>query len=173
MSKKEKDVELIPNPQANPPGWKVKHGSQLGNGPSNYPKVEFPVNSGPHLVVFTLPKTGTVTFNPTDPMWVQAGSSSPTQQGMDPQITDWAIFDGGKTLVLLDSNTQAGELSYRVKADGYAPILDPIIRNGGTTPPEPRFFTTGEFVIAGLALFAAFLLGFFVRQFFASASAKA
>lgn len=166
MSKKEKDVELIPDP---PSGWRVKHGNNVGNGPHNYPKVEFQPNSGPHLVVFTLPPdtpTLQARFNANDPMWVQKGTTSPTQQGFDGQITDWAIFDGGKTLVLLDSNTEAGDLSYRVKADGYAPVLDPIIRNGGFVPPSPPggSYSAIEIAVASLALLFAFLVGFYVNR---------
>ena len=85
MSNREKDVELIPNP---PSGWKVKHGNSVGNGPSNYPKVEFAKDSGPHLVVFKIPDSHPAVFNQSDPMWVQPGTSSPMQAGMDPQIAD-------------------------------------------------------------------------------------
>jgi hypothetical protein len=171
MSQKEKDVELIPSNGAS--GWQVKHGSNIGSGPSNYPKVSFPANSGPHLVVFKIADnnvSSTATFNATDPMWIKQGNSSPTSTGMDPQIADWAIFDGGKTLVLLDTNSQAGDLSYRVKADNYGPVLDPIIRNGGTTtPPAGGYsFTTTEIAIAASALLVAFLIGFYVNRMFFS-----
>ena len=171
MANNGKQVELIPSNGAS--GWKVKHGTSVGNGPGNYPKVDLPANSGPHLVIFKITDnsvSSTATFNPTDPMWIQKGSTSPTASGMDPQITDWAIFDGGKTLVVVDSNSQAGDLSYRVQADNYAPILDPIIRNGGTTTPPPGYaYTTTEIAsIAGVALLVGFLVGFVVnRMFFA------
>ncbi len=169
MSKKEKDVELIPNP---PSGWKVKHGVNEGNGPNNYPKVEFAKDSGPHLVVFKIPSDQPGTFNADNPMQVQPGTTSPSPtQPMDAQIADWQIFDGGKTLVILDLNSVQGDLSYRVKADGYVPVLDPIIRNGGTTitpPSTTPSFTGAELVTAGLALLVAFIVGFYVhRQFFA------
>jgi hypothetical protein len=169
MSKQEKDVELIPTP---PAGWKVKHGSNVGTSPGNYPKIDFGQNSGPHLVIFTLKDVPGVqpTFNADDPIWVQAGNASPTQPGIDTQITDWAIFDGGKTLVLLDSNSQAGDLSYRVKADGYAPPLDPIIRNGGSTSPPQSMpgWTFNEIATAGILVLVAFIAGFFVQRFFAA-----
>jgi hypothetical protein len=167
MSKKEKDVELIPDSGAS--GWKVKHGNNIGTGPSSYPKIDLAANSGPHLVIFKITDnsvSSTATFNATDPMWIQKGSTSPTQQGMDPQIADWAIFDGGKTLVVLDTNSQSGDLSYRVKADNYTPVLDPIIRNGGTTTPPS--YEANYWLIGGVALLA-FVLGMFVhRQFFAT-----
>lgn len=170
MSKKEKDVELIPFQN----GWKVKHGTNVGTGPGNYPKVEFGEGSGPHLVVFTLPKTGNITFNPTDPMWIAPGTTSPTAPGMDPQFADWTILDGGKTLVLLDLNTQKGEFSYRVKADNYAPILDPIIKNGGTSvvppsTPDAAATVPGDvsFMTLGIAVLVALVVGYFAHKFFA------
>lgn len=171
MSKKEKDVELIPQP---PSGWKVKHGNKEGSSPGNYPKIEFDAGSGPHLIVFKIPQSSPGTFNLTDPMWIQPGTSSPTQSGMDSQIPDWAIFDGGKTLVLLDLNSQPGELSYRVQADGYAPVLDPIIKNGGFTAPStaPAPATTyqpysgSQIAIAAAALLIAFVAGFVVNRIF-------
>jgi len=165
MSKKEKDVELIPNP---PNGWKVKHGVNEGSNPGSYPKVDFAPNSGPHLVIFKLQDVQNTkpTFDTTDPIWIGKGSTSPTKSGMDPQIADWAIFDGGKTLVILDTNSAAGDLSYRVQAKGYAPVLDPIIRNGGTTTPPSM--ETSYALLAGVGLLA-FALGMFVyRQFFAT-----
>ena len=131
MSKKEKDIELIPDTTV-PSGWKVKHDGKQGDKPSNYPKVDFAKDSGPHLVVFQLPQNSTATFNAVDPIWVQKGSTSPTQSGIDPQFPDWQIFNGGKTLVLLDRNSGSqDQFSYRIKADNYTPILDPIIDNGG------------------------------------------
>lgn len=169
MSKKEKDVELIPDP---PSGWKVKHGSNVGSNPSNYPKVDFAANSGPHLVIFKLQDVDynstkiTPTFDLADPMWIAKGNTSPTKPGMDPQIADWAVFDNGKTLVILNTNSAPGDLSYRVQAKGYTPVLDPIIRNGGTTTPPSM--ETSYLLIAGVALLA-FALGMFVhRQFFAT-----
>ena len=131
MSKKEKDIELIPD-NGVPSGWKVKHDGKQGSAPGSYPKVDFAKDSGPHLVVFQLPQTSPATFNAADPIWIQKGTTSPTQSGMDPQFPDWAIFNGGKTLVLLDKNSGSpDQFSYRIKADNYTPILDPIIDNGG------------------------------------------
>ena len=162
MSKKEKDVELIPDP---PSGWKVKHGTKIGSGPSTYPKVEFAKDSGPHLVVFKLPADSTATFDDIDPIWITKGTSSPTVRDIDEQITDWAIFDGGKTLVLLDSNSKDVTLSYRVKADGYGAALDPIIKNGGVTiPPPTPSYSAVEIAVASLALLASFFIGFYLRR---------
>lgn len=192
MSKKEKDVELIPDTSKSS-GWKIKHDGKEGDnpnqgGPNPYPKVKFDEDSGPHLIVFTLPKNGTAKFNSADPMWIQktdpANPTSPTQAGMDPQFPDWALFDGDKTLVVLDKNTEKAVYSYRVKADGYDPPLDPIVDNGGGSPgievPPPgdggRFapgdggaenmFANINILLIGatlVALIAGFVIGRFWR----------
>lgn len=172
MATNGKVVELIPSNGSS--GWKVKHGSSVGTGPGSYPKVDLPANSGPQLVIFKIVDnnvSSTATFNPADPMWIKSGSNSPTASGMDPQIASWAVFDGGKTLVVLDTNSQAGDLSYRVQASNYGPVLDPIIRNGGTTtPPSTGFtYTTTEIAaIAGFGLLVGFLVGFYVNRMFFS-----
>lgn len=171
MSKKEKDVELIPSNV--PSGWKVKHDNKEGDaptGPQAYPIVAFQEKSGPHLVVFKIPKNSPAKFNANDPMWVHKGTQSPTQSGFDPQIADWALFDDDKTLVLLDLNNEPGELYYRVKADGYTPVLDPIIKNGGGTfpPPPPPAYSVGEIGAAAVVLLLVFFAGFIVhKRFFA------
>jgi len=164
-----KVVELIPSNGSS--GWKVKYGSSTGTGPSNYPKVDLAPNSGPQLIMFKIVDnsvSSTATFNANDPMWIKPGSGSPTTSGMDPQITSWAIFDGGKTLVVADSNSQSGDLHYRVKADNYPPVLDPIIRNGGgTTPPSAYAATAVEVATIGaIALLIGFLIGFTVNRLF-------
>jgi len=131
MSQKEKDVELIPDSSV-ASGWRVKHGTKSGTNGNDYPKVGFSKDSGPHLVVLTLPQNSPATFNATDPIWVAPGTTSPTKSGIDAQIADWAVLSGGKTLVLLDRNSgNQTTLSYRIKADNYVPVLDPIIDNGG------------------------------------------
>ena len=140
MSKKEKDVELIPWSMANS-GWKVKHDGKEGTGPGpeNYPKLKFETDTGPHLMVFTLPKNGNTQFNKDNPIAIVKGTESPEPDaGIDPQFPDWAIFDGGKTLVVLNSNSgEAAQYTYAVKADNYAKELDPIVDNGGGGQPPP------------------------------------
>lgn len=172
MSKKEKDVDLIPFNN----GWKVKHDGKEGDNPSNYPKIEFAMNSGPHLVVMQLPQNSTATFNKADPIWVKQGTTSPLQSGVDPEIADYVVSQDGKTLVLLDLNSgDPTTLSYRIKADGYGPILDPIIENkggiGGVIDPpgiapgggysESQYITA-----AAIALLVGILIGFVVHKMF-------
>jgi hypothetical protein len=158
MSNKEKDVQLIPDSNA-PSGWQVKHDKSVGNGPTTYPKVHFDKDSGPHLVVFTLPQDSPATFNETDPIWVAQGGNSPAQKGVDPQISDWAVMPGGKALVLLDMNSgQPTTLSYRIKADNYTKALDPIIDNGGGIG---GFYSSAEFWVAAGAVSLFFAVAFF------------
>ncbi len=172
MAKKRKDVELIPDDSI-ASKWKVKHDGFVGdapNGPKKYPEIVLPQGDGPHLIVYRLPDNVTATFNKNDPIWVHKGTTSPLQKEIDDQIVDWEVFDGGKTLVLLDKNTEQGYLSYRVKAENYDHVLDPIIRNGGTAPPAPTMpsYSAIEIAVAGLSLLLAFLVGFYVhRRFFA------
>lgn len=139
MPKKTKSVELTPD-SSKTSGWKVKYDGKEGDnpnqsGPNPYPKVKVDEDSGPHLIVFKLPKNGSAKFNSSDPMWIQktdpANPTSPTQSGMDDQFPAWDLFDGDKTLVVLDRNTEKGVYAYRVKADGYDKVLDPIVDNGG------------------------------------------
>lgn len=173
MSKKEKAVELIPDGIA-ASGWKVKHDGKQGDKPQDYPKIVFAKDSGPHLVTFTLPQNTSATFNQDDPIWIAKGTTSPSAKGIDPQFSDWAIFDGGKTLVLLNKNFgPAAEYSYRVKADNYAKILDPIIENKGgiggvIDPPEigpGGGYSESQYITAAaIALLVGILIGFVVHK---------
>lgn len=177
MSKKETPVELIPDTKVKS-GWKVKHGTKEGTNPDPtapdaYPKLDYPEDSGPHLIVFTLPKNGP-TFNKDNPIAIQGGTQSPAPDaGLDAQFPDWEIFDGGKTLVVLNRNSKDADYMYAVKADGSNVVLDPIITNGGGTqppPPPPSGGGTGFMGIdnsAILILFAAivaFALGFLLGR---------
>lgn len=171
MPNRTKDIELIPDTSV-ASGWKVKHNGKVGDHPGQgqggYPQVD--VMGGPNMVIFKLPpnKPGeNIVFNKTDPIDILPGTSSPTQKGLDPEFDNWAIFDNGKTLVVLDVNSKPGDYSYRVKADGYAPVLDPIIKNGGgpltsPTAPSPTYSMTE----IGIGLLLAFLVGFFVNRLF-------
>lgn len=171
MSKKEQPVELIPDGIA-ASGWKVKHDGQQGDKPQDYPKLLFAKDSGPHLITFTLPQNSSATFNANDPIWIAPGTQSPTQKGIDPQFPDWAIFDNGKTLVVLNKNSGPEmQYSYRVKADNYAKPLDPIIENKGgvggvINPPSPGGgYSQSEYLTAAaVALLVGVLIGFFVHK---------
>jgi len=166
-----KYVELVPD-ATTASGWKVKHDGKEGDGPTGpkkYPEVDLARDSGPQLVVFTIPPDQpSITFNKNNPMQIQPGPNSPTG-GMDSQIADWAVSPDGKMLVLLDlnSNTTQLDLAYRVKADGYTKVLDPIIRNGGTTPPAPvPAYSFAEIAGVAVALILAFVIGLAVQHRF-------
>lgn len=181
MSKKEKDVELIPDSSVTS-GWKIKHDGKEGSnpnqgGPNPYPILKYDLNSGPHLIVFTLPKNKSAKFNATDPMWIQktdpANPTSPTQSGMAADFPDWAIFDGGKTLVVLNKNMEKATYSYRVAADDTNKVLDPIVDNGGGVggidpgPAPDSGYSQSEYITAaGIALLVGILIGFFVHKIF-------
>ena len=102
-------------------------------------------------------------------MQIHPGPGSPTKTGMDPEIAAWDIFDGGKTLVLLDLNSQNVDLAYPVQADGYGPVLDPIIKNGGGTfpppppPPSPSPPSSGVDIGLAAAVLVALVVGYFAR----------
>jgi hypothetical protein len=183
MSKKEKDVELIPDPTA-AFGWKVKHDLKSGTNPDPskpdaYPKIKFDPNSGPHLIVYSLPKQpANLTFDANNPIAIAKGetSSPAVGSGIDPMFPDWAIFDGGKTLVVLDKNNDASQTFYRytIKASNYDKVLDPIVDNGGGVgtyvppgggggfaPPGGGGYDASYLI--GAAVLGAFLAVAFVR----------
>lgn len=166
MSKKEKDIELIPTANE-ASGWKVKHDGKEGSGPGpqSYPKVKFDLDSGPHLMVFKLPKTGNVTFNATNPIAIKPGVTSPPEgSGMDPQFPDWDIFDNGKTLVVLDRNSGDPQLfAYTIKADNWTKSLDPIVDNGGGV--GGFYGATSLWVAAGIGLLCAAVFFFIGRAY--------
>lgn len=158
-----KQVELIPDSTA-ASGWRVKHDGKQGTKPQDYPHINFAKDTGPHLIVFQLPQNSPATFNANDPIWVAPGTTSPTKPGIDPQISDWAVLGGGKTLVLLDQNYgNQATLSYRIKADNYAPVLDPIIDNGGGIGHmnNPNFLL----IAAGVSLLLAAVFFFVGRAY--------
>lgn len=182
MSKKEKDVELIPD-TTKASGWKIKHDGKEGSnpnqgGPDPFPILRYDVNSGAHLIVFTLPKSGPNKFNKDEPIWIQKTSStnptSPTQSGMAPDFSDWALFDGDKTLVVLNKNKDEATYSYRVAPDGPAKVLDPIVDNGGgvgmVDPPgiaPGGGYSQSEYItVAAIALLVGVLIGYFVHKMF-------
>ena len=155
-----KNVDLIPDTSV-PSGWQIKHDGKQGTKPQDFPHINFSKDTGPHLIVFQLPQDSLATFNANDPIWVAPGTTSPTKSGIDPQIADWAVLSGGKTLVLLDQNSgNQATLSYRIKADNYTPILDPIIDNGGGIGHFKDLWIEAG---VGILLAAAF---FFVGRFY-------
>lgn len=123
-------VKLIPlkGPGA-PSPWRVVYGSNSGDTPAKYPKVELPEGSGAHLIVIELSGNHEgITFAPQDPMSVKAGSK-PGVGSTDPQIAALGSTDG-KQLFVLDSNQTPGDLHYALDMVGHADV-DPILQNGG------------------------------------------
>lgn len=149
------NVKLIPLQTATKP-WNVVYGSQSGDTPQTYPKVDVPKGSGPHLIVFELSGNHAgITFAATNPISVKAGSKPAAGSGStDPQIAALPSADG-KQLFVLDSNQATGQLHYALAFDGHA-NLDPIIDNGGRT----FSFMSVEVLIAA-AIFLT--IGFLVR----------
>ena len=183
MSNNKKAVELIPDTKVTS-GWTIKHDGKEGNNPNKgnagyYPEVKVAADTGPQLIVFKLPKNGPEKFNQNDPMWIQktnaATPTSPTQSGMDAAFPAWDVSEDGKTLVVLDMNMEKATYSYRVKADGYDKVLDPIVDNGGGVGGviDPPGFAPGggysesQYIsAAAIALLVGILIGFFVHKMF-------
>jgi hypothetical protein len=167
-----KDVHATLNPNP-PPRWKLDHPGSPGNDAQGYPIVKLDELSGPHLIVFDLP--GGHKFNDVDPIWID--TKKPTSKGIHPDITDVKLFDGGKTLVILDKNSTQVKLHYQLNFKGlHGPEkIDPIIDNGGGTYPPPLGVTGSaakapsqsmDFMGLGIALVIGLVLGFFTHRLF-------
>jgi hypothetical protein len=119
-NKKSKLVKLTPTPD----GW------------APVDKIKVDKDSGPHLISFELPQNQTtISFDRSDPIWVQAGSK-PTKKTEHDQIPAWVVTEDGKELVLLDLNDNDSsqgtlELHYQLNFASPTKPLDPIIENGG------------------------------------------
>lgn len=159
-----KDVELTPQPAG--PGkvkWKVKHGGNSGEDDASYPHVTLPANSGPHLIVFDIPKANpNITFDKNDPIWVKE-NGKPLSKIDHPQIAATFVSNDGKQLVVLDRNDNDAAqpplaLYYQLNFNGTADKLDPIIDNGGTIHPPPPPPTTSPLGTVGGGLDIACLL---------------
>jgi hypothetical protein len=126
MSKKETPVELIPQGAK----WKIKHGSSEGDDELTYPKLVYE-DADPHLIIFKLPP-GPERFSPDEPIWVSA-TEKPKSYAEHSEIVDWAVLDNGKTLVVLNKNSEDVELYYNLSMlRGNQKVqLDPVIKNGG------------------------------------------
>jgi hypothetical protein len=142
--------------------WNVSHGDQ-----------KFAKDSGAHILTFNIVGNNTgkdITFA-QDAIWAQMNSKPGSQpaKGSDMgQIGGPQILNNGHQLVVVDWNSVAGNLYYRLNFDGYGPV-DPIIENGGgIKPPSPKLMLADYIGYAALAI-AAFLVGMLVhRMFFAA-----
>lgn len=128
-NKKSKSVKLTPTPD----GW------------APVDKIKVDKDSGPHLISFELPQNQTtISFDRSDPIWVQAGSK-PTKKTEHDQIPAWVVTEDGKELILLDLNDNDSsqgtlELHYQLNFASPTKPLDPIIENGG----GPKLVTYSE-----------------------------
>jgi hypothetical protein len=176
-----KDVHVSVNPSP-PPKWKLQHPGSSGNDPQGYPIVKLDNLSGPQLVIFDLPGGHKFNDDPAiGPIWID--TQKPTSKFVHPDITDVKLFDGGKTLVILDKNSTQAKLHYQLNIKGpHGPDnLDPIIDNGGGTyPPPPGVAASSgvagspakasgqamDFMGLGIALVIGLVLGFFAHRLF-------
>jgi hypothetical protein len=172
-----KDVELWVNPTP-PPKWKVKHDGSPKDDAEGYPVVQLDAGSGPQLVIFRLPNSHKFNESQTvGPIWID--TQKPTSQIIHSQIADWKVFDGGRTLVVLDKNSQKVELHYQLNlknhSTGSPDNLDPIIDNGGGTTPPPASTTAPPAIAArpamdfaglAIALVLGLIAGFMVHRIF-------
>lgn len=110
--------------------WWMSYGTQSG-GPGSYPQVTVPNGTNANFK-YTIINTPGVTFG-SDPIWIQAGTTKPTQPGVDGHF-NVPPGQNGTTLNFHDNNKGNGEtLSYVLRfSDGTT--LDPIINNGGGGP---------------------------------------
>lgn len=143
--------------------FEVSHGGKSGETEATYPVLDFPVGSGPQLIVFKL-DPGPYRLSQNDPIWVSS-TAKPKQPSTDAQIKDAVVFDNGKTLVVLNTNKKAGTLYYNLNMqgnDGKQLTLDPVITNGGDT--KPYFMEVAVLLSAAVAgallsvLFTRFVL---------------
>lgn len=110
----------------------MKHGNDSGDSEQTYPVLTFPQHSGPQLIVFKL-ASGPERFSSENPIWVSE-TAKPNKPMEHDQIVDAQVFDAGKTLVVLNKNSEEVDLHYNLNmVNGAADTiqLDPEIKNGG------------------------------------------
>jgi hypothetical protein len=139
---------------------------QQGGGWHAVPPVQLPPDSGAWLISFQLSggAAQNVTFNRNDPMWVRANSKPDQSHKTDSQITAMYVTSDGKELIVLDKNSNSADegtlpLHYQLNFNG-APVLDPIIENGG----KPFIGGTSQNFLASAS--SALIIGLAVLIFF-------
>jgi hypothetical protein len=97
------------------------------HGPSNYPVVSVAAGSNGSMT-YSIVNAQNITFNPTNPLYIQAGTTKPTG-GVDSQFA-YTLSQNNTVLTLTDSNQNKGQYTYVMNFINAGP-LDPIIENGG------------------------------------------
>jgi hypothetical protein len=161
-------VTLIPVNNANGFQWQMSLNGGAAGGPNNYPHVPVDQTTGP-TIVYTIRNPGVITFDPGNPISVQAGSAKPAG-GVDQQFT-WTLSADPQghqntVLTLNDSNLTKGPYSY-VMNFVNAKQLDPIIDNSG---PHVAQSTLLYYAIGGVALIA--IIALFIRAMQRRASSR-
>lgn len=160
--------------------WTLCYNGTCG-GPGQYPAVEVPPNSGPHVFVISIddPNNTGIKFAGSgnhypmggeDALWVVRGKGQhPQGKGIDAknQLTDITLTNG-TTLVLTNKNDNGYPfwMSYRlnfVGKDGKAVTsLDPDWKNGGGTTPGTTQYFYSDPVVAGAIAIAIAVVAFLV-----------
>ena len=139
--------------------WNVSNGNPV-----------LPKDSGAHILTFNIVGNNTghdITFA-QDAIWAQMNSkpgSKPANGSDMGQIGGMQILNDGHQLVVVDWNSVAGMLHYRLNFDGYGPV-DPIIDNGGGIKPPSPTFTLADSVGYVAVAIVALLVGIFVQRIF-------
>lgn len=157
----QKLVQITPIDAAQSHGpWQVDHGGQSSKQKMTFPVIDLPQGTGPYLITFQIVGDNPVKFDPTDPIWVKAGSdpkpSDPSHKHN--QILTPQVIQQGKVLTVSDPNTDKANLHYRLNfvGDSKHQSLDPIIKNGGGTT-QGGIGTEVAILIVNLVVLAAVL----------------
>jgi hypothetical protein len=142
--------------------WNMSLNGGKSQGPQDYPSVHVTATSG-NTITYTIVNPQSITFDPTNPIYVQAGTTKPTS-GLDSQFTYALSADNqglaNTVLTVTDANTHAGQYSY-VMNFVNATALDPIIDNSG----PGASFMSGYWAAGAVAVAALLVLYFITRSF--------
>src|SRR5437764_227207 len=110
--------------------WNMSLNGGNSQGPQNYPTVSVTATSG-NTITYKIVNPQSITFDPTNPIYVQAGTTKPTS-GVNAQFSYALSADhqglANTVLTVTDANTQSGQYSYVMNFVNATP-LDPIIDN--------------------------------------------
>ena len=161
------NLSSLPQP-AGPPKWRLcrvqGQQAQCGDDAATYPVLEFLEGTGPRLIVFKL-EPGPYRFHEDDPIWVSE-TAKPELSSHHDEIIDATVFDNGKTLVVVNKNSDDVDLFYNLnmRDTGNAQHnVDPEIKNGG----HGFFGSDAAMLLIGGAVLAALvaaLVSYFVAR---------